>query len=811
MWREITERGLLLMNFFSDFYQSDWHDKLPLARMVPLPTIDAYDNDTYLRYTIPTIAPLPPGSGGWAHSNKEEIKKLLDEQDFYELMNIAESFFASLKQASQQFHRFLIPNYSGFSKEANSKHAYQFLENVRVILLNNMHEYVKVNAYILGHVYSKEAKQILQLKKSSEGVIEDLHRINDYARLLANRIAITNDELFPRTHTKYTHNDITAHDTRSTMKLLWAAVVVVSFVEAVDRETFFKMTSFDVLEKKHDSQSFATYLKKSSTMFLEFALKMLSILIEVAPDKPEQAGRMKVILNNVHRLLSDKNLKLSIDQIFSRKNDEVGDIPKYYIAIWREITEKGLRLMNVLHDFTQSNYRDKLPLAHMVPRPTTHTIPKPPANSRGYGNLSKEALEELMDEHDFIDLTGIPGFFLRSLRMASEELNGYLIHSYSGFYKEANSKHAYQLLEDVNVILINYVEEYESLYYDGRGHVYSKEAKQILQYKKSSEGVVADLDRINNYAQPFDITAHDIRSTMKLLWAAVVVVSLVEAVDKYTFYKMTHFYELEREPTKANLFRYLQLSSKLYIDEVSQLISIFAEVTPEKPEFFAKQKATLNEISRLMSDKNITKAISEFFPNIDHDDEEVTRWEIDGWRKVTQAGQKLMNKFFKFSHSNYHDFLPLFELVPRPQVHPKNSRERYDLEFSEVKDVYKFMRAAETLLVQVQYTADTFQVYFLRSFPFTRGFGAKQDFFKFLWNYLFTLSEHTEDFTKFLRKRPYNYSKDAKEILRFKAPRRIFPRLKFLVKCVENIHLGMRKISDAYGDDVYIDKILKSN
>ncbi|KAF6205989.1 hypothetical protein GE061_017213, partial [Apolygus lucorum] len=188
MWREITERGLLLMNFFSDFYQSDWRDKLPLARMVPT------------THRIPTIAPPPPGSGGWAHSNKV-LKNMLDEQDFFQLMDIAEFFFTSLGSDSGELHGFLIPNYSGSYKEANSKHAYQFLEDVRVILSNYMQEYESLLRDAGGHVYSKEAKQILQLKKSSKGVIADLDRINDYAQYLANTITRTNKKLFPRTHT----------------------------------------------------------------------------------------------------------------------------------------------------------------------------------------------------------------------------------------------------------------------------------------------------------------------------------------------------------------------------------------------------------------------------------------------------------------------------------------------------------------------------------------------------------------------------------------------------------------------------------
>ncbi|KAF6205992.1 hypothetical protein GE061_017216 [Apolygus lucorum] len=284
------------------------------------------------------------------------------------------------------------------------------------------------------------------------------------------------------------------------MKLLWAAVVVVSFVEAVDRETFFKMTSFDVLEKKHDGQSLATYLKKTSKMFVEFTSKMLSVLIEVAPDKPEPAGRMKVILNELSRLFSDKNIISSIDQVFSKKNDNVGDIPKYQIAWWREITERGLLLMNSFSDFSQSDYRDKLPLARMVPRPTTHTIPALPPGSPGYGDISDEAIEELLDEKDFVDLTDLGDYFLASLESVSGEFNKYFIPNYSGIYKEANSRHAYQFLKDVHVILSNYIAEYHSLYHEVRGHVYSKEAKQILQLKKSSKGVLTVLKIILQHA-----------------------------------------------------------------------------------------------------------------------------------------------------------------------------------------------------------------------------------------------------------------------------------------------------------------------
>ncbi|KAF6205983.1 hypothetical protein GE061_017207, partial [Apolygus lucorum] len=195
-----------------------------------------------------------------------------------------------------------------------------------------------------------------------------------------------------------------------------------------------------------------------------------------------------------------------------------------------------------------------------------------------------------------------------------------------------------------------------------------------------------------------DITAHDTRSTMKLLWAAVVVVTLVEAVDKDTFYKMTDFYKFERNPTKKNLFYYLRASSKLYLDYISQLISIFAEVTPEKPEFFAKEKEILNKISQLMTDKNIMKAIDHFYPVSEHEDEEVSLIEIDRWRKVTQAGERFMNTFLDFSHSDYHKHLPLFELVPRPT--PKSAS--LGIQISMPTTIIKTIRTNDKIQIVVE-------------------------------------------------------------------------------------------------------------
>ncbi|KAF6205991.1 hypothetical protein GE061_017215, partial [Apolygus lucorum] len=210
------------------------------------------------RPTTHTIPALPPGSPGYGDISDEAIEEILDEKDFVDLTDLGDYFLASLESVSGEFNKYFIPNYSGIYKEANSKHAYQFLKDVHVILSNYIAEYHSLYNEVRGHVYSKEAKQILQLKKSSKGVLTVLKIILQHAGFLTSTIMITSNKLFPQR----IYCDITAHDTRSTMKLLWAAVVVVSFVEAVDRETFFKMTSFDVLEKKHDGQSLATYLKK---------------------------------------------------------------------------------------------------------------------------------------------------------------------------------------------------------------------------------------------------------------------------------------------------------------------------------------------------------------------------------------------------------------------------------------------------------------------------------------------------------------------------------------------------------------------
>ncbi|KAF6205986.1 hypothetical protein GE061_017210 [Apolygus lucorum] len=294
-----------------------------------------------------------------------------------------------------------------------------------------------------------------------------------------------------------------------------------------------------------------------------------------------------------------------------------------------------------------------------------------------------------------------------------------------------------------------------------------------------------------------DITAHDTRSTMKLLWAAVVVVTLVEAVDKDTFYKMTDFYKFERNPTKKNLFYYLRASSKLYLDYISQLISIFAEVTPEKPEFFAKEKEILNKISQLMTDKNIMKAIDHFYPVSEHEDEEVSLIEIDRWRKVTQAGERFMNKFLDFSHSDYHKHLPLFELVPRPT--PKSASLESDWDLPAKRDVYKFMRLVSEVLRGAESAARTFRLYLLRNYPLSRERRTRKESIQFLKNYVDTLSKYIKEYRKFFPTHDSHiYSKDAKEILRLKS--RVFDNLEYGARDVKRITMALYSIRRSLGD-----------
>ncbi|KAF6205993.1 hypothetical protein GE061_017217 [Apolygus lucorum] len=150
-------------------------------------------------------------------------------------------------------------------------------------------------------------------------------------------------------------SDITAHDTRSTMKttlkLLLAAVVIVSFVEAIDKETFFKLTLFDGLEKKHDVGSLIAFMTTSSRLYLRTVAKFISLCVQTLPNDLRELKWMRAKLDDMALLLTDDKIVKSLVKFLSGTTIPANnDVYEGDIRYWKNITETGFELTNTLSD-----------------------------------------------------------------------------------------------------------------------------------------------------------------------------------------------------------------------------------------------------------------------------------------------------------------------------------------------------------------------------------------------------------------------------------------------------------------------------
>ncbi|KAF6206000.1 hypothetical protein GE061_017224 [Apolygus lucorum] len=166
---------------------------------------------------------------------------------------------------------------------------------------------------------------------------------------------------------------VIVHDPHSTMKLLWAAVVVVSLVDAIDKEGFAKKTGFDVLEKKQNVVNLLTYIGNFAKFYLEVAEKVVSVCEQSLPDKPEEFRLIRRPLGDAKQTLHDLGMIPIRQLLLEHKPAAKVKISKEDLEVWQRINEFGYQLAKA-GDLLNKSSTNELPLMHYNDRESSKPL-----------------------------------------------------------------------------------------------------------------------------------------------------------------------------------------------------------------------------------------------------------------------------------------------------------------------------------------------------------------------------------------------------------------------------------------------------
>ncbi|KAF6205995.1 hypothetical protein GE061_017219 [Apolygus lucorum] len=147
------------------------------------------------------------------------------------------------------------------------------------------------------------------------------------------------------------------------MKLLWAAVVVISLVDAIDKKEFSKKTGFDVLEKKQNVVNLLTYIGNFANLYLEVAEKVMSVCEQSLPDKPEVWKIMRDLFSDTKHVLHNLGMKPIRQLLLEHKPAAKVKISKKDFEGWQRMNEFGYQLVKA-GDLLNKSSTNELPLMH---------------------------------------------------------------------------------------------------------------------------------------------------------------------------------------------------------------------------------------------------------------------------------------------------------------------------------------------------------------------------------------------------------------------------------------------------------------
>ncbi|KAF6205997.1 hypothetical protein GE061_017221 [Apolygus lucorum] len=159
----------------------------------------------------------------------------------------------------------------------------------------------------------------------------------------------------------------------STMKLLWAAVVVVSLVDAIDKKGFAKKTGFDVLEKKQNVVNLLKYIGNFANLYLEVAEKVMSVCEQSLPDKPVELKLLRRKFSDAKQVLHNMGMKPIRQLLLEYKPAANEKISKKDFESWQRMNEYGYQLAKA-GDLLSKSSTNELPLMHYNARESSKPL-----------------------------------------------------------------------------------------------------------------------------------------------------------------------------------------------------------------------------------------------------------------------------------------------------------------------------------------------------------------------------------------------------------------------------------------------------
>ncbi|KAF6203208.1 hypothetical protein GE061_003626 [Apolygus lucorum] len=436
-------------------------------------------------------------------------------------------------------------------------------------------------------------------------------------------------------------------DSHSTMKLLWVAVVLTTFIKEHDFVTDY----FAHFVKERNVDSLIAYIHYLAPSYMKTAEAVLEFCENAFPYKPGEFDDMRSIFDNVQQLISTQGERTFEGIIQLPIKDRNAKISKEEVEIWKRIDEKGKDVIKASSDFRTSTFstthipfplflvtRDESELKKCI---VDRSISEGYNNMRIFLDYMLQVLAEISLSHEvlftYLEKTVSTDFDTDDGQQAYDNSNHYVS-------KLMSKRTSFQRLKIV------YLNEFSGGRID---HMVFK--KGSLPPYEALKTLVVRLMLFNN-----ELDSH---STMKLLWVAVVLTTFIKEHDFITDY-FAHFV---KERNVDSLIAYIHYLAPSYMKTAEAVLEFSENAFPYKPGEFDDMRSIFDNVQQLISTQGERTFEGIIQLPIKDRNAKISKEEVEIWKRIDEKGKDVIKASSDFRTSTFsttHIPFPLF-LVTR--------------------------------------------------------------------------------------------------------------------------------------------------
>ncbi|KAF6207019.1 hypothetical protein GE061_018257 [Apolygus lucorum] len=519
------------------------------------------------------------------------------------------------------------------------------------------------------------------------------------------------------------------------MKLLWAAVAVVVYLVSSSvgftvpgKAEFLSEIELENFEKDRNLPTLLRFMEKGTTEYMKIILFMLA---DWSAAIPESLAYMRKPLLTVGKLLDSKLkpfLKYLKDTAYESRNVDKNTIRERDVNLWRSAALSGFEMVKTQLNFENLREKDFPSLEFFkIPPPRdmfngfhTHVmkllsyIGMNIQSVRIYLNeqIPKVTNSEFMLDKQLRDLEdkmhAQSQEYTNLLRSHKEELSHYDIKKNNVAYEKLIASHYNLTRMSYDIYVLNFVEnalrhigklvtDIVDQYLKVGAMLISDYTKENLQtderQKKTREAGNSQRTLVGTLAEALSLAVElevehnkrilhrdeqsckDLDGTMKLLWAAVVVVVYLVSSsigftvpDKADFLSEIELENFEKDRNLPTLLRFMEKGTTEYMKIMLFKIADWSAAIPESLAYLRKPLLTVGELldSKLKPFLKYLKDTAYESRNVDKIT--ISEGDVNLWRKAALDGFKIVKKQLNFENLTEKDF-PLLEFVKTPQLH----------------------------------------------------------------------------------------------------------------------------------------------